>query len=193
MSGNKVTFGLDKVHYAIITEDSDGTFKYAPPKRVFGAVSMSENPVGDSMKFHADNGVYYATSTNQGYEQTLAFAKLSDEFRIDVLGDQLVNGGLYENANAKTKPFALLYEIDGDKEADKFVYYNCTAARPGNSTTTKGDSTTVNTNEITVTAAPRPYDKAVRWITGAETPQAIKDAFYDAVVEPVEVEPTEAP
>lgn len=185
---NKVTFGLKNVHYAVITEGPDGTFSYATPKPIRGAVSMSETPVGEQTKFYADNGVYYATSTNQGYEQTLTFAKIPDDFRVDVLGDQLVNGGLYENADAKTKAFALLYEIDGDKEADKFVYYNSTASRPGNSTSTKGESTEVNTNEISVMSSPRPSDMAVRWITGVTTPQAIKDAFYEAVVEPVEVE-----
>jgi len=183
---NKVTYGLDKVHYALITEKPDGTFEYGTPVRILGAVSMSETPTGESMKFFADNGTYYSSSTNQGYEQSLTFAKIPDHFRIDVLGDQLVNGGLYENANAKTTPFALLYEIDGDKEADKFVYYNCTAARPSNSTSTKAESSAVNTNELTIISAPRPYDKAVRWITGENTPPEIKADFYKSVVEPVE-------
>lgn len=185
---NKVTFGLTNVHYAPITENQDGTYTYGTPVRIPGAVSMSESPVGEATKFYADNGVYYAVSSNQGYEQTLTFAKIPDQFRIDILGDQLVNGGLYENANAKQKQFALLYEIDGDKEADKFVYYNCTASRPGNTTSTKGESVEVNTNELTINAAPRSSDMAIRWITGVETPQAIKDAFYEGVVEPVEVE-----
>lgn len=183
---NKVSFGLKNVHYALITEAPDGKFTYSTPKPIRGAVSMTESPVGESFKFYADNGVYYANSSNQGYEQTLTFAKIPDEFRVDVLGDKIVNGGLLEDANAKTKPFALLYEIDGDVEEDKFVYYNCTAARPGNSTTTKGESTEVNTNELTVTSAPRPSDSAVRWVTRPETPQETKDAFYTAVVEPVE-------
>jgi len=188
--GNKVAFGLTNVHYAVITENEDGTYTYGTPVRIPGAVSMTETPIGETVKFHADNGVYYAVSSNQGYEQTVTFAKIPNQFRIDVLGDKLVNGGLYENADAKQKQFALLYEIDGDKEADKFVYYNCTAARPGTSSTTKGESTEINTNELTITAAPRPYDKAVRWITESGTPQELKDAFYDAVVEPVEVPTT---
>lgn len=190
MAENKVTFGLTNVHYAPITENADGTYTYGTPVRIPGAVSMSESPVGESTKFYADNGVYYATSSNQGYEQTLAFAKIPEQFRIDILGDRLVNGGLYENADAKQKQFALLYEIDGDKEADKFVYYNCTASRPGASSNTKGETTEPNTSELTITAAPRPFDKAVRWITGVDTPASIKDSFYEAVVEPVDVEAT---
>lgn len=188
MSGNKVTFGLKNVHYAVITEGPDGTFTYATPKPIKGAVSMSESALGEALKFYADNGVYYANSTNQGYEKTITFAQIPDEFRMDVLGDKIVNGGLYEDANAKTKAFALLYEIDGDIEEDKFVYYNCTTSRPGNASSTKGESTEVNVNELAINAAPRPSDSAVRWITRPETPQAIKDAFYKAVVEPVEVE-----
>lgn len=183
---NKVNFGLTNVHYAVITEEPDGTFTYSTPKRIHCAVSMSETVVGESTKFYADNGVCYAASSNQGYEQTYTFARIPDEFRVDVLGETLVNGGLYENANAKPKSFAILFEIDGDAEADKFVYYNCTATRPGTSSSTKTDTIEVNTNELTITASPRPYDFAVRWVTGSATPQDIKDAFYDAVVEPVE-------
>ncbi len=54
---NKVTFGLNKVHYAVITEGEDGTYTYGTPVRIPGAVSMSETPVGESTKFYADNGV----------------------------------------------------------------------------------------------------------------------------------------
>ena len=184
---NRVNFGINNVHYAVITEQPDGTFEYATPVRIPGAVSLTETTVGDNTRFYADNGVYYSASSNQGYEMTLTFAKIAEQFRIDVLGETLVNGGLYENGNARQQSFALLFEIDGDAQEDKFVYYNCTATRPGTSTSTRTETTEVNTNELTITASPRTSDRAIRWITGETTDQAIKDGFYDAVVEPVTI------
>ena len=184
---NKVNFGINKVHYAVITEQPDGTFEYATPVRIPGAVSLTETTVGDNTRFYADNGVYYSASSNQGYEMTLTFAKISEQFRIDVLGETLINGGLYENGNARQQSFALLFEIDGDVQEDKFVYYNCTATRPGTSTSTRTETTEVNTNELTITASPRTSDRAIRGITGQTTAQDIKDGFYDAVVEPVTI------
>lgn len=184
---SKVNFGLEKVHYAVITEAQDGTYTYGTPKPIPGAVSMTETANGESLRFAADNGIYYAATSNQGYEQTLTFARIPDSFRVDILGETLVNGGLLETSNAKQVKFALLYEIGGDEEEDKFVYYNCTAARPTNSTTTNGDTITVNTNDLVVTISPRPYDKAVKWVTRPDTPATIKDNFYDAVVEPTPV------
>lgn len=188
MAGNKVTFGLTNVHYAMVTENEDGTISYEKPVRIPGAVSMTDSPIGESTTFSADNGVYYATNSNQGYEKTAVFAKIPDDFKVAALGFKEVNGGILETGDAKTKPFALLYEIDGDEEADKFVSYYCTAARPTKGSTTKGESVEVNTNELVIKAAPRPTDQAIEWITGPTTPQAVKDAFYDAVVEPVPVE-----
>lgn len=188
MAGNKVTFGLTNVYYAMVIEGEDGLISYEKPVRIFGAVSMTDEPLGETTKFPADNGIYYSTSSNQGHEKVFTFAKLPDHFKVAALGYKMVNGGLLETADAKPKPFALLYEIDGDEEADKFVNYYCTAARPSNGSTTKGETVEVNTNELTITAAPRPTDLAVEWVTGPETPKSIKDAFYSAVVEPTEVE-----
>lgn len=186
MAGNKVTFGLTNVHYAIVNENEDGTITYEKPVRIFGAVSMTETPLGEKTTFPADNGIYYQKNSNQGYERVFTFAELPESFKVDVLGKRKVNGGLAENANAKQKAFALLYEIDGDEEADKFVNYYCTAGRPSGGTTTKGETVEINTKELTVAASPRPTDGEIEWVTGPETPQAIKDAFFDAVVEPYE-------
>lgn len=185
MGENKVTFGLANVHYAVITEGADGKITYATPVPIPGAVELSTDPAGETSSFFADNMVYYEASANQGYEGTVNIAKLPQSFRVDVLGEVLVNGGLAETANAKPKKIALLFEIDGDVQADRFVYYNVSVSRPGTSSKTKEDSTEVNTTELSFKATPR-ADGWVKWVTGAETPQDIYDNFYKSVVEPVE-------
>lgn len=186
MPENKVTFGLKNVYYAVITEGTDGTYTYGAPVPIPGAVDLTTDPAGETSSFFADNRVYYEAEANQGYEGSINFAKLPQSFRTDVLGEVLVNGGLAETANAKTKKIALLFEIDGDQQADRFVYYNVSVSRPGTSSKTKEDSTEVNTTELSFKATPR-ADGWVKWVTGAETPAAVYDAFYTAVTEPVAI------
>ncbi|MFG3613093.1 major tail protein [Rummeliibacillus stabekisii] len=185
-TANKVLFGLTNVYYAVATEGENGVFTYGAPVRIPGATEMSTDPAGESTSFFADNQVYYEAEANQGYEGTFNFAKLPTSFYVDVLGQKLVNGGLFENSNAKSKRIALLFEIDGDVQADRFVYYNVSVSRPGTASKTKEDSTEVNTVELNFKATPRP-DGAIKWVTGADTPKEIYDAFYTQVTEPTEV------
>lgn len=57
---------------------------------------------------------------------------IPDSFRKDVLGEteDETSKVLIENASAEAKPFALLYQFEGDQKASLRVLYNCSAARP---------------------------------------------------------------
>lgn len=183
---NKVHFGLKNVHYAPITE-TDGTITYETPIRIPGAVSLTLTPRGDLAEFYADNMLYYSSSSNDGYDATLSIATVPEQFAIDALGETKDedDGVLTEKADAKQKPFALLFEFDGDVKATRHVLYYCTANRP---TVTGG--TTTNTkepqpNELTMIASPRATDYAVKTKTTTDTSPAIYDEWYSAVYEAV--------
>lgn len=187
MSKNKVEFGLTNVHYATFERLEDGSYKYDTPVRVEGAVSLTLNPVGDESKFYADNGVYFSRFANNGYEGTLNIAIITDKLRTDVLGEKMVNGGFLETADARPKDVALMFEIDGDVEQTRFVYYNCSIARPSKTANTVAESIEIEGQELTFSAKPRLNDKAIRWNTGEATPEEVYNDFFKAVVEPVDV------
>lgn len=187
MAKNRVLYGLTNVHYAVIEREEDGTYKYGTPVRVEGAVSLEMSPTGDPMNFYADNGVFFSRNANTGYEGTLTIAMITDQFRTDVLGEKMVNGGFLESSDAKQKDIALMFEVDGDVQATRFVYYNVTVARANVSAATVAESIEIEGQELSFTAKPRTNDKAIRWNTGDTTDKAIYDAFYTAVVEPVGV------
>lgn len=180
---NKVRFGLEKVHYAVITSKNGG-YTYEDPKPVPGAVSLSLDPTGDSSSFYADNGIYYASSNSTGYTGSITIATLTDEFRTDVLGEVLIDGGLMESANSKPKDIALLFQVSGDAEEDKFVFYDVTVARPSQSANTTTESKEVSTQELSFTAKPRVTDKKIRWVTGTATSAQAKSEFFTVVQEP---------
>lgn len=177
MAENKVTFGLKGTHYAVISEDGS----YGKPKALPGSTELSLEAKGESSEFYADNTVYYSTSSNQGYEGTLTLALLPKDFRVEVLGDTLdENGILTENANAKTKRIALMFEFDGDVKATRHVIYNCTVNRPGMASSTKAESVEPGTTELTFVAAPR-EDGVVKRSTTGETPDQVYNAWYTQV------------
>lgn len=177
---NKIKFGLKNVHYAVVTE-AGGTVTYAsPPKHIPGAVNLTLNAAGESVQFYADDVVYYEENTNNGYEGSLEMALIPDEFRVDVLGDEIdINKAIIENANAKPKKFALLFEFDGDANKVRHVLYSVLPTRPNIEGSAKTNTKEPKTETIDIAARPAIDTGDVRSrVKQDETPY---DTFYTAV------------
>lgn len=179
---NKVQFGLKNVHYATFTI-TGGEITYDTPVAIPGAVELSLEPRGDMVEFYADDILYYSSGNNQGYEGTLSIALIPESFAIDCLGESknLTDNILTENVTAKGKPFALLFEFDGDEKSTRHVLYNCTANRPTVSGATKTDTVEPQPNELTFVASARITDGAVKSKTTESTPNEVYEAWYNAV------------
>jgi len=155
---SKVRFGLSKAYYAVITDNTYGT-----PVALPGAVSLSLNREGsDPEKFWADNIAYYvAPAVNGGYTGTLTLANVPQSFMVDVLGYIVDdNGMLVEVSDAATKSFALMYEVEGDADQKRYVFFNCTAQRVAAGANTKSDSTTPDTQDLEFTAIGKDFTLA---------------------------------
>ena len=182
---NKVKYNLKNVHAAILTKGDDGTFTYAVPRAIPGAVSLSMDAEGDSSPFYADGIVYFRTSANNGYSGDLELALIPEWFRTDILQEAKDSNGVLIERSDSTESvyFALLFEFDGDQNAIRHVLYNCTAARPTISSQTKEESIEPVTETLSLTADPR-EDGLVKSRTGDTTTAAIYDGWYDAVYVP---------
>ena len=167
---NKVKYNLKNVHAAVLTKGDDGTFTYATPVAIPGAVSLSLDAEGDSSPFYADGIVYFRSTANNGYSGDLEIALVPEWFRTDILQEESVY-------------FALLFEFDGDVNAIRHVLYNCTASRPSIESQTKESSIEPGTETLALTADPR-EDGLVKSRTGDETSTATYNNWYRNVYVP---------
>lgn len=153
---NKIKYGLKNVYYAVATiNTSTGHATYGDLVRLPGAVNLSLDPEGESSSFFADDIAYATFAANAGYSGSLELALLPDEFRKDILGEKVdtAAGIQYEVAAPTNKPFALVFEFNGDDTATRHVFYNVTAARTTVSGQTTESSIEVQTESVNLTCS----------------------------------------
>ena len=192
MADNTVKFGLKKVKYALWDEDSK---EYGTLVELPGAVSWTQTREGsDSSDFYADDGVYYTMSgTNGGYSAELELAYLTDDVRIDLLGEiaDETTGIQFETTDAEYPQFAIMFETTGDKQTTGFVFYNCKASRPEMNANTKNDNPDVDTVTLNIRIAAQTftYDGKKRGfvqghIDNTDANASRYSAFFSTVVTP---------
>jgi len=185
---NKITFGIESAHYALITNEL--LLTYATPVKLLGAVSLKASPTGSVLTKYADNGVYIVISGNTGHEIELELQNIDDATMVELFGQTItaVKKLLVETADIVVKKFALLGEISGDAYDRPFVYYCCTFERPEfeTKTTEEGvDSVTVKLKGIAMPITDPTYGKKIiKSSCTKDTPADAKAAWYTAVVRP---------
>ena len=158
---NKIKYNLKNVHVAKLTIKADGTFEYATPRHIPGAVSLTLDAEGDNTPFYADGIVYFRTISNNGYTGSLEMALIPDWFREEYLQEiKDANGVLVENADLTDQ-----------------VYFAV-------SSQTKEASITPVTETLNLTADAR-SDGLVKSKTGEDTNAETYNNWYNSVYVPV--------
>ncbi len=177
---NKVQFNLKNTHYAPYSI-VDGVVKFETPVAIPGSVNLTLDQQGSVTPFYADGIVYYQAVANNGYAGDLEVARYPDQMLVDIWGFELnTDKVLVENSNVEPKPFALLYQIDGDVNEDFYCLYNCTGTRPGIGSSTNTDTKTPQTRTSTISAVPL-ADGRVMARTTEETADNIKAEWFKSV------------
>lgn len=165
MAENKVRFGLKNVYYAVLTEGSTNSF--ATPVAVPGAVSMTLDSNVSDGTFYADNISYYKTFANNGYTGTLELARIPDAMLKDIFGMTVgTDKILYEASGVNPKPFAMMFQIEGDQQEELNVLYRVVP--------TSKPSAGSQTVEKTVEPVTQSFDfEALPLVTGVTAQQGL--------------------
>lgn len=183
---NKVVFGLSSAHVAFLNE---ATGTWGMPSPILGAVNLALSGEGEESKFYADDMAYYIARANNGYSGDLEVALMPDAILAEMQGWQVDdNGMVVEESDSEAASFALLFEIQGNVAKKRYVFYKCSAGRPGVEHGTKGETTEPKTTTLPLTITPIEVGSLTVVKAGMERTTAnvvAFDAFFDAVLEPV--------
>ena len=186
MAENKVRFGLKNVYYSLLTEGSSNTF--ATPVAVPGAVSMTLDSNVANGSFYADNITYYKTFSNNGYTGTLEMAMIPEAMLKDVFGMTVGSDKiLYEASGVNPKPFALMFQIEGDQQAELNVLYKVVpTSKPTAGSQTVEESVEPVTQSFDFEALPlttgvTAQQGLIKGRTTTETATAVRSAWFSTV------------
>ncbi len=177
---NKITFGLENVHWSKVTTQPTGEIQYSKPEKLAGAVDLELNPISTDIKLKADNIDYHVSESNDGYTGKMTFYNTTEAFDEYVNGLEKKGELTVEKSTAQSNPIALLFQMEGDKHATRFCLPQVSVKRPKFGTKTK-DGANVNTVELEFTASPRPTDKVVRYKTNVTTSDEVYNKFFDEI------------
>ena len=143
-----------------------------------------------SSDFYADDTKFFHITANNGYTGSIEMARVTEEVLKDLFGYTETTTGklIVEDANATPVEFALMFEVQGDEQPTRYCLYRCTADRPDINAATKADSVEVQTQTCDLVVMPvidptanSPIDGITKYSTGANTPSATYESFFDAV------------
>ena len=182
---NKVKFGLKNLYIAPVTEGEGNAITFGAPVAWPGSVSLTMEPQGDTSAFYADDGKYYVTTSNAGYDVTLETALVPDWFTEQYLGETVdSDGNLVEQTIDTPEKFAALFEFTGDKKAMRHCLFYCQASRPTIEGETKGESAEVKTESISFNAMAIPGPNIIKKRSTDATDATAYNNWYQSVTIP---------
>lgn len=151
--GNKVRYGLSNCYYAIYDES---TKTWGTPVSIPYAQSLSIDRNKSNSDVYADNKLIYHIATLNSATINLQLSVLEDSVKQALLGHKSANTSTnnVEVTNATSVYFALLFQIEGDDEKRRKIFYLCTAALGNESYETTGDSINAVSESLEITAYP---------------------------------------
>lgn len=156
-----VRIGLDKLHYAIMTDEVNET--YDTPKPIPGAITATVTPTTNTETLYADDQAAEVASSLGGIEVEIGVKDLPADVLKDILGGTINSDGVLIDSKDDNPPYVAL-GWRSRKSNGRYRYYWLYKGKfqlSEESFQTKEDSPTFQTPTITAQFIPR--DKDGRW------------------------------
>lgn len=126
MATNKVEFGISNLHVGTFTVGDGGAVTMGTPYHLPGAKNFAPEQDASNNVFYADDMAYWSEYSEGAFEGDLEVALFTDEFKTQFLGYRTTaDGGLGQVKNAVKPNVYIAFDIKGDKEGRRAIFYNC--------------------------------------------------------------------
>ena len=178
---NRVKYRLKCLYYAPATVNEETSeVTYAAPIRMKDAVSISLSPKGDLIVTYADAQEIILGRDNAGYDGEAELLRIPESFETDCLGaTKNVDGTIDESEGDNSKPFALLFEFEGDKKGIRHCMFLCYASKQ-TLDGSNGETKTPTNDKIAIKCRAR-ADGKIKTKTGDDTTEEVYNNWYNAV------------
>lgn len=124
---NKVLLGFKNLYIGTWEDDGNGNVTMGSPYHQVGARGFSPSESTDTVTWPADDIDYYTQISEGAIEGDLTVAKFDDAFKVQFLGYKyLTDGGLAQVKNAVKPNVYIAFEVSGDKQGRRVIFYNGT-------------------------------------------------------------------
>jgi phi13 family phage major tail protein len=144
------TYGLEKLYYATITEDSEAIETYGTPQVLAKAIKVDISVEVVEESLYADNGACYIIKEFQSGKITLNTADLTPQVIADLTGASTDENGVMISASEDGgKTVAVGFRANRPEGKDRFYWlYKIKFGIPGVNLETKGKSISFQTPTI---------------------------------------------
>ena len=126
MAKNKVEFGISNLHVGTFAVADDGTVTMGTPYHQKGARGFTPEQDSNENTAYADDMAYWSEYTEGQFSGDMTTMLFDDDFKTQFLGYVRTNKGGLGQVKGATKPNVYIaFEIKGDAEKRRAIFYNC--------------------------------------------------------------------
>ena len=151
--------GLNELHYALLTEDTQEAISYGEVKPLSGAINATINPTVNTQELYADDQLWESVSALGKIDVEVETAQLPLNLRAELLGNELKNGVLIEKANDSAPHLALGFKSLKSNGSYRYIWLLKGVAQPiAEDYSTKRDNVEHKTPRLRFTFMSRIHD-----------------------------------
>jgi len=126
MAANKVEFGISNLHVGTFTEGTGGTVTMGAPYHQKGAIGFTPEQDSENNTAYADNIAYWSEYAEGPFEGDLTVMLFDEDFKTRFLGYVTTSkGGIGQVKNPVKPSVYVAFEVLGDAEKRRVIFYNC--------------------------------------------------------------------
>ena len=181
-----VRIGLDKLHYAVMTDETTET--YATPKPIPGAIEATITPTTNTATLFADDQADEVATSLGGIEVSLNVKDLPPEIRAELLGAKVNADGVLIESKDDVPPYVALgfRSLKSNGKYRYFWLYKGKFQLSEETFATRTDTPEFQTPTVTAQFVPRAKDGRWRaWVDedGTSVDPTVITNWFNAVYE----------